>query len=200
MRDGILRSGEQPQARPAGQRPSLVKWLSEPPRPAAVSSPPRPPPPEDEALALAHEAAEHEERVGPQLVVVAHKPVELVHFPPVRGLRRERLRREAEEARLRIISGAPLRLHHVIELPARDASEELGESRRVSAAAGEAARRFAPDAPLARVAGLPTDGEVPAENTPAIAPAVPSTPPPAALGGRLRRGWRQILANLGRSR
>ncbi|HZX92923.1 MAG TPA: DUF4388 domain-containing protein [Myxococcales bacterium] len=204
MRDGILRSGEQPQARPAGQRPSLVKWLSEPPRPAPVSSPPRPPPPEDEALALAHEAAEHEERVGPELVVVAHKPVELVHFPPVRGLRRERLRREAEEARLRIISGAPLRLHHVIELPARDPSEELGESRRVSAAAGEAARRFAPDAPLARVAGLPADGEVPvappAENTPAIAPAVPTTPPPAPLGGRLRRGWRQILANLGRSR
>jgi hypothetical protein len=92
----------------------------------------------------------------------------------------------------------------VIELPARDPSEELGESRRVSAAAGEAARRFAPDAPLARVAGLPADGEVPvappAENTPAIAPAVPTTPPPAPLGGRLRRGWRQILANLGRSR
>src|SRR5207244_10657810 len=36
------------------------------------------------------------------------KPVAVVHFPPLRGVRRERLRREAEEARTRIGAGKPV--------------------------------------------------------------------------------------------
>lgn len=201
MGDGILRAGE-PQAKPAGMpRPSLEKWLSAPP---PRSLPPQPPV-EDEALALAQQAADAEE--------VVHAPSEprMVRFPPVRGLRRERLQREAQQARATIRSGAPLRLHHVIELPPRSAPEELGDRRRLSAAGGDAARRFAPDATLSRVSELLPEAplasgiEPVAEIAPAIAPVAATTPPPevppeGGLGRRLRRGFRQVLANLGRSR
>ncbi|HEY6912941.1 MAG TPA: response regulator [Myxococcales bacterium] len=197
MGDGILRAGEARTSLSAAPRPSLQSWLSAPPR----SAPP-PPPLDDEALALAQEASESDE-------VVVQAPASaprIVHYPPLRGLRRERLRREAEQARAKILSGAPLRLHHVIELPPRNPSEELGERRRLSAAAGEAAKRFAPDATLARICEPPPDGQ-PAdpEVAPAVAPVVATTPPPelsreGGIGHRLRRGFRQVLANLGRSR
>jgi hypothetical protein len=199
MGDGILRAGEQ-RTSPAAPRPSLETWLSVPPPHGAP-----PPPAEDEALTLAQEAADAEEVVQ----APAAAPPQIIHFPPVRGLRRERLRREAEQARAKILSGAPLRLHHVIELPPRTAAEELGELRRMSAAAGEAAKRFAPDATLARVravASQVSDGiDGAAEVAPAIAPVVVTTPPPELSGDgglrhRLRRGFRQVLANLGRSR
>jgi len=130
--DGVLRAPQESSA--AGAQPSQQAPLSPPPPRGA-------PPVHDEALALAQEATHDEEVVhaGPSPAAP-----QIVHFPPVRGLRRERLQREAEQARAKILSGAPLRLHHVIELPPRDASEELGEERRLSAAAGEAAKRFAP--------------------------------------------------------
>ncbi|MGE5048451.1 MAG: response regulator [Deltaproteobacteria bacterium] len=200
MGDGILRAGEPRANTSAAPRPSLQTWLSAPPPPRSA---PPPPPLDDEALALAQEASEAEE-----VVQTPPSAPRIVHFPPLRGLRRERLRREAEQARAKILSGAPLRLHHVIELPPRNPSEELGERRRLSAAAGEAAKRFAPDATLARICELPTDGQ-PTDATagvaPPIAPVVATTPPPelsreGGIGGRLRRGFRQVLANLGRSR
>jgi CheY-like chemotaxis protein len=195
--DGILRAGERPTSPPDAPRPSLETWLSAPPRAP-------PPPVEDEALALAQEASESEE-----VMQASSAPPQIIHFPPLRGLRRERLRREAEQARAKILSGAPLRLHHVIELPPRNALEELGERRRLSAAAGEAAQQFAPDATLARVGAVASQIsnsiDAAAEVAPAIAPVVPTTPPPELSGQeglrlRLRRGLRQVLANLGRSR
>src|SRR5438105_13191918 len=95
----------------------------------------------------------------------------IVILPAFRGLRRGRLRREAQEARMKIASGAPLRLHHVVELPPRAESEALGELRRISPAAGNAAKTFAADARLARLTSV--DGELPP-----IAPVVATTPPP----------------------
>jgi len=112
----------------------------------------------------------------------------IVNFPAIRGLRRERLRREAEEAQMKIASGQPVRLHHVVELPPRAESEALGELRRISPAAGEAAKTFAADARLARLAGV--GGELPP-----IAPVVATTPPPPAAAriavrfARQRWGW-----------
>ena len=92
------------------------------------------------------------------------KPLDLIRFPPLRGVRRERLRREAEEARARIAQGQPVRLTHVVELPAwQGAADELAAARRMSPAVGEAARKFAPDTPVARL--LHTNG------APASAPA-----------------------------
>jgi len=112
----------------------------------------------------------------------------IVNFPAIRGLRRERLRREAQEARMKIASGEPVRLHHVVELPPRAESEALGELRRISPAAGNAAKTFAADARLARLAGV--KGELPP-----IAPVVATTPPPpeaariAIRFARQRWGW-----------
>ena len=82
------------------------------------------------------------------------KPVALVRFPPLRGVRRERLRREADEARLQLTSGRPVRLTHLVELPAWPVA--AGEAvRSISPAVSDAAKRFAPDVPVAAVAGLP---------------------------------------------
>src|SRR6185503_11491283 len=71
----------------------------------------------------------------------------------LRGVRRERLRRETEEAKARIAAGEPVRLTHVVELPVwkKDGSDNLDGARRMSPAVGDAARRFAPDAPVARL-------------------------------------------------
>jgi CheY-like chemotaxis protein len=107
----------------------------------------------------------------PAPVVAEPAMPRIVNFPAIRGLRRERLRREAEEARMKIASGEPVRLHHVVELPPRAESEALGELRRISPAAGEAAKRLTADARLARLASV--DGELPP-----IAPVVATTPPP----------------------
>ena len=90
-------------------------------------------------------------------------------FAPLRGIRRERLKREAEVARQKLAAGEPLRLHHVVSLPPRGAHEELGELRQISAAAGDAARTFAPDVPMSRV---------PSGDAPPIAPVAEPTPPP----------------------
>ncbi len=120
------------------------------------------------------------ERVAPRMV----------QFPPARGVRRARLRREAEQVRTKIAAGEPVRLHRVVELPPREEGESLGELRRISDAVGEAAKRFAPDSRLARVAAA----NVPAE-APPIAPVVATTPPPQLVGNRRRR-WPWVLTGL----
>jgi len=113
----------------------------------------------------------------------------IVQFPPLRGMRRERLRREAEQARAKLASGEPVRLHHVVDLPPRGQPEMLGELRRVSPAVGQAAKTFTADAQLARVL-IPDRAR--ATEPPPIAPVAATTPPPgvgAATGARPRRRW-----------
>lgn len=78
------------------------------------------------------------------------KAVPLVRFPPLRGVRRERLRKEAEEARAALEAKQPVRLSHVVELPAWPRGEPQA-ARRISPAVSEAAKRFAPDVPVASV-------------------------------------------------
>jgi tetratricopeptide (TPR) repeat protein len=70
-------------------------------------------------------------------------------------------------------------LHHVVELPPRAESEALGELRRISPAAGEAAKAFAADARLARVAMVESV-------LPPIAPVAATTPPPEVARIALR--------------
>src|SRR5437764_6275395 len=115
----------------------------------------------------------------PAAVATAPTMPRIVNFPAIRGLRRERLRREAQEARMKIASGEPVRLHHVVELPPRAESEALGELRRISPAAGEAAKAFAADARLARVAMVESE-------LPPIAPVAATTPPPEVARIALR--------------
>ena len=81
------------------------------------------------------------------------KPLDVVHFPALRGVRRERLRREADEARTRVAAGQAVRLTHVVELPAfqPDKTDAIDGARSMSPAVGEAARKYAPDIPVSRV-------------------------------------------------
>lgn len=85
-----------------------------------------------------------------------------MRYAPLRGTRRERLRREAEEARQAIAAGRPIPLTHVLELPPTPAGNDAMPegARRMSVAVGEAAKRFAPDLPIARfvAAPRPADG------------------------------------------
>jgi hypothetical protein len=104
-------------------------------------------------------------------------------------MRRERLRREAEQARTKLASGEPVRLHHVVELPPRGQAEMLGELRRVSPAVGQAAKTFTADAKLARVL-IPDQART--TEPPPIAPVAVTTPPPGvspASGAGPRRRW-----------
>jgi len=80
-------------------------------------------------------------------------PIALVRYPPLRGMRRERLRREAEEARQAMTAGRPVRLTHVLELPPTPGGGDAMPhgARRMSVAVGDAAKRFAPDLPISRV-------------------------------------------------
>jgi CheY-like chemotaxis protein len=112
----------------------------------------------------------------------------IVQFPSTRGVRRARLRREAEQVRAKIAAGEPVRLHRVVEMPARDDRESLGQLRRISDAAGEAAKKFAPEAPLARVAVAPAEA-------PPIAPVADLTPAPRTRGGRRPR-WPWAIAGV----
>ena len=61
----------------------------------------------------------------------------LLRYPPQRGSRRERLRREAEEARQAIAAGRPVRMTHVLELPPTPGGDDATPegSRRMSVAA-----------------------------------------------------------------
>ena len=164
---GILRAVE---SKATALRPSLDQWLSDPP-------------PVEELLPeeLVTEPPAPQEAARPAL--------SLVRFPPLRGVRRERLRREAEEARVRIAEGAAVRLSRVVELPPHrsDGSDALGApgrpegsgrpSRWMSPAVGEAAKKFAPDAPVARlINGGPTsEGEMQLSYRPQATPV--ATPP-----------------------
>jgi CheY-like chemotaxis protein/tetratricopeptide (TPR) repeat protein len=129
---------------------------------------------------------------APPLPVAAEPSVpRIVNFPAIRGMRRARLRREMEQARARIASGEPLRLHHVVALPARSDSDSLGDLRRISPAAGEAAKAFAPDVQIARL------GAVEASEAPPIAPVVATTPPPElgpSLSALARQRWKWLVA------
>jgi len=91
--------------------------------------------------------------VEPPLLPPARKPPDIIRFAPQRGVRRERLRLEAEEARQRIGNGEPLRLTRVVELPpwSGDGSAAIGPLRQISPAVGEAARTFAPEVPISRL-------------------------------------------------
>lgn len=221
---GILRAVE---SKKTALKPSLEEWLSDPPPPEAVSQPPPPPPPEDDkplsldaarvAAALVEEMAEAEilelqrDQAAEDAAAarVAHRALvqapPLVRFPPLRGVRRERLRREAEEARQRIAAGEAVRLSRVVELPAYrpGGADALGPARWMSPAVGEAAKKFAPDAPVARLVNgesLPGATEAATQlsyrpqilaspvteppepvTTPPIAPVAVVTPPIAAL-------------------
>ncbi len=91
------------------------------------------------------------------------KTLELVRFPPLRGVRRERLRREADEARTQLAAGGVLRLSRIVELPSFQpgGADALSPAvRRMSPAVGEAARKFAPDLPVAALQGLRRDAGV----------------------------------------
>ncbi len=173
--DSILRNTR---ARAPLQKPSLQQWLgaalvSAPPpeRSGFVFSPdderasdPRPPDRSQVApVLLAPTAALAESHAAPV------KTLELVRFPPLRGVRRERLRREADEARAQLTAGGVLRLSRVVELPVfrSGGADELSPGvRRMSPAVGEAARKFAPDLPVAALQGF-TRKDV------ALAPEVP---------------------------
>jgi CheY-like chemotaxis protein/tetratricopeptide (TPR) repeat protein len=114
-------------------------------------------------------------------------PPTIVQFPAARGLRRARLRREAVQARERIAAGQPVLLCHIVELPARQRAESLQELRQISDAAGEMAKRFAPEAHLSRVF---VSGAA-ADDTP-VAPVAVSSAPPALR----RRKWPVIGGGL----
>ena len=90
---------------------------------------------------------------GPPAATRVAGRIALVRYPPLRGTRRERLRREAEEARQSMSAGKPVRLTHVLELPPTPGgADDLPDgARRMSVAVGDAAKRFAPDLPVARV-------------------------------------------------
>lgn len=200
MADGILRAADD---EAAARKPTLQQWLSDPP-------PIREGPAEDAAadLAVAHAGSEEIEDVhvaairqgpapGPASPTAAPElsrqqaapgPPGLVHFPPLRGVRRERIRREAEEARARILRGEPVRLTQVVELPAvhPDKADAPGPGRFLSEAVGEAARKFAPDTPVARILSAPLPNGAllrgarsdPGAPLPAVAPIAVSTPGP----------------------
>jgi DNA-binding response OmpR family regulator len=94
---------------------------------------------------LAHPLASQRKSTPPLLP--PPPPIDLIHFPPVRGVRRERLRREAEAARAKVSAGQPVLLAQVVEMPAWETAKAI-EGRLVSPPGGEAARTFAPDLPL----------------------------------------------------
>jgi DNA-binding response OmpR family regulator/Flp pilus assembly protein TadD len=79
-------------------------------------------------------------------------PIDLFRFPPVRGVRRERVRREAEQARQRVAAGQPVRLGQLVEMPAWGNAKAI-EGRVLSSPGGEAARTYAPDLPMVSLAG-----------------------------------------------
>ena len=196
LADEILRVLE---SKKTALRPSLQEWLSDPP---PVQSPPLSLEDARRSAALAEEMADaeivelEEDHAAAEAEAAARlarrarvKAVPVVCFPPLRGARRERLRREAEEARARIGAGKAVRLSRVVELPAcrPDGADALLEARQMSPAVGEAAKKFAPDAPVARLVNGDAVEEPREETTqlswrlPAGPPALPVTEPPAPV-------------------
>jgi DNA-binding response OmpR family regulator/cytochrome c-type biogenesis protein CcmH/NrfG len=123
----------------------------------------------------------------------------LVRYPPLRGTRRERLRREAEEARQAMTAGRPVRLTHVLELPPTPGGGDAlpQGARRMSAAVGDAAKRFAPDMPVARVVRpWIAPGASPEVEQPPAPAAATEAPPPRARSGRAEPAPDEIGAAL----
>jgi len=176
MSDGVLVRGAA--AGPPRPRPSLQQWLgSDPPPPRDLD--PAAAPDDASALEAAPPAAEAIDTppsgqsgaaepsdpetaprrlaavgtAGAGAAVRTAGGIALLRYPPLRGMRRERLRREAEEARQAMTAGRPVRLTHVLELPPTPGGTDAMPQgvRRMSVAVGEAAKRFAPDLPVARV-------------------------------------------------
>jgi hypothetical protein len=214
--DGILRGADDEM-----QRPTLQQWLSDPPPASAAGEQiAAVEPPEasgvdeihSEELPTGAPAAQETPAMpeaAPQTQTdVSAGPPGLVHFPPLRGVRRERLRREAEDARARTAAGQPVRLTHVVELPPWQADKaDAPASRFLSEAVGEAAKRFAPDLPVSRIvrtppARLPTPApDAGSEKTaetgavlPEIAPVATPTPPPVVPPQRSWKWWASAAA------
>ncbi|MFL5309081.1 MAG: response regulator [Myxococcales bacterium] len=175
MSEGVLVHGAAVTPR---RKPSLQQWLGSvppPPRepaeaksphaasaadaaPPVLDSPPEGPP---ETAQEGHPDAAGGMRSDAELPtpprgvapVGTAGPIPIIRYPPIRGARRERLRREAEEARHAMTAGRPVRLTHVLELPPTPGGGDAMPqgARRMSAAVGDAAKRFAPDLPVARV-------------------------------------------------
>jgi len=208
MGDGVLVSGAA--AVPPRPRPSLQQWLgSNPPPPraaedvaasdgaaAAQSGPSRQveavnTPPSGQAGARAATGAARPTRSVGRIV--------LVRYPPLRGTRRERLRREAEEARQAMTAGRPVRLTHVLELPPTPGGGDAlpQGARRMSAAVGDAAKRFAPDMPVARVVRpWIAPGASPEVEQPPAPGAAVEAPPPRARARRAEPAPDEIGAAL----
>jgi DNA-binding response OmpR family regulator/TolA-binding protein len=172
MSDGVLVHGAAVTPR---RKPSLQQWLGSvppPPREAAEEPPAAPdaaapvldtpPGGQPGAAAEALPDAPALTRSDPPEVATPPRgaapmrtagPIPLFRYPPLRGMRRERLRREAEEARHAMTAGRPVRLTHVLELPPTPGGGDSMPqgARRMSVAVGDAAKRFAPDLPVARV-------------------------------------------------
>ena len=165
--EGILRALEAKKTALGEKKPSLQDWLSSAPPPEQGEAPRLSLDAARSAAALVQEPAQvelqmAEAQVEPAVVERAPvTPIPIVRYPPLRGARRERLRGEAEEARARIAGGQVLRLSRVVELPPyrNDGSDAFGGARRMSPAVGEAARKFAPDAPVARLLFGPLEEE-----------------------------------------
>ncbi|HEX9604729.1 MAG TPA: response regulator [Myxococcales bacterium] len=177
MSDGVLVHGAA--VGPARPRPSLQQWLGSdppPPRDPELAAAPEAAPALEVPPPLAADALEtppsgqpgaadpsNPEAAPRRLAAVATagaaaavktaRRIALFRYPPLRGMRRERLRRETEEARQAMTAGRPVRLTHVLELPPTPGGTDAMPqgARRMSVAVGEAAKRFAPDLPVARV-------------------------------------------------
>jgi DNA-binding response OmpR family regulator len=181
--DCVLAKAHGPQAQ--RRKPSLEQWLGEvsvPPAPEAAETADAPAPPAPAPAPI----------VTPPLVQRVQRPpsVPLHRYPPLRGMRRERLRREADEVRRAVADGKPLRLTHVVELPPTPGgSDAMPEGRRIaSAAVGDAAKRFAPDLQVARLFDLgdepPVPPPAPLATPSAVSPVLSkplTTPPPPVL-------------------
>jgi CheY-like chemotaxis protein/predicted negative regulator of RcsB-dependent stress response len=224
--DGILRRGDVAPAK----KPSLHEWLG-------ANAPVSQPPPAEKLFAQSADSPRLAMEPEPTAAEPAQAPVApqptplgLIRFPPLRGVRRERLRREAEETRGRITRGEVVRLSHVVELPGwrGDGADTLsGLMRRMSPAVGEAARKFAPDAPVSRIVLGPADSmweqqtapsfklssappakvdeaaeadTLPPSKPPPIAPVAVNTPPTPPLRPAERDFPAELRAALGAAR
>ena len=195
LADGVL---VQAAAAAMKRKPSLEQWLGATPPPPeapeakAPSAQTSPAVSEAPAGVTAGGAASPAGRAGRGQVEVGGRrgAIELLRYPPLRGVRRDRLRREAEEARRALAAGKPVRLTHVVELPpTQEGADEMPEGmRRASLAVGDAARRFAPDVAVARFAPPDPDrAPHPAEPRFASEPRRTTDPPPAAAAAVLGR-------------
>jgi CheY-like chemotaxis protein/tetratricopeptide (TPR) repeat protein len=168
--DGVLVQGAA--AGPPRAKPTLQQWLGSAVAPAVREEQPAP---SEQVESPAPAPA------GAKPAVRTAGPIELIRYPALRGMRRERLRREAEEARQAVSAGRPVRLTHVLELPPTPGGSDAptAGARRMSVAVGDAAKRFAPDLPVSRVV-RPWVAPGGSPEAPAAVAAEAEQPPPRA--------------------